>query len=124
MILINVLVTGAGGGVGQGIIKSLKMISDLDIKIIAADMSEKAAGLYAGDICYLVEGCGSKNYMSTLEHIFEKESIDYYFPGTDVELTFCAENKEFIKDTYGVHTVISSLDTISIADDKHKTALF
>lgn len=124
MILINVLVTGAGGGVGQGIIKSLKMISDLDIKIIAADMSEKAAGLYAADACYLVERCDSRSYMNTLERIFKKEAIDYYFPGTDVELAFCAENKNFIKDAYGVHTVISSMETVSIADDKKKTAQF
>ena len=43
--MINVLVTGAGGGVGQGVIKSLKIIKGLDIRIIAADMSELAAGL-------------------------------------------------------------------------------
>ena len=39
---MNVLVTGAGGGVGQGVIKSLKMIKDMDIKIVAADMGELA----------------------------------------------------------------------------------
>lgn len=122
--MINILITGAGGGVGQGIIKSLKMISGLDIKIVAADMSEKAAGLYAGDVSYLVERCDADTYMNTLEFIFKKESIHYYFPGTDVELKFCAENNKFIKDTYGVHTVISSLETVSIADDKYKTAEF
>ena len=31
---MNILVTGAGGGIGQGVIKSLKMIKDMDIKII------------------------------------------------------------------------------------------
>ena len=42
--MLNILVTGAGGGVGQGIIKSLKMIEDISINIITADMSELAAG--------------------------------------------------------------------------------
>ena len=46
--MINVLVTGAGGGVGQGVIKSLKMIEGMDIRIVAADMNELATGLYAG----------------------------------------------------------------------------
>lgn len=122
--MINILVTGAGGGVGQGIIKSLKLISGLKVRIIAADMSEKAAGLYAADVAYLVEKCNSDTYMNTLENIFIKENINYYFPGTDVELLFCAHHKDFIKETYGVHTVISSLETISIADDKYKTARF
>lgn len=118
------MVTGAGGGVGQGIIKSLKLISDLKIRIIAADMSEKAAGLYAADAAYIVEKCSSDTYLNTLENIFKKENIKYYFPGTDVELLFCAQHKDFIKETYGVHTIISSLETISIADDKYKTAQF
>jgi len=122
--LINVLVTGAGGGVGQGIIKSLKMIVDLDIRIIAADMSELAAGLYAADAAYIVERCNSPTYLDSLKEIFEREAIDYYFPGTDVELMFCAKNKDSIGDRFGVKTVISSLDTIEIADDKFKTFSF
>jgi len=51
---MNVLVTGAGGGIGQGVIKSLKMIKDMDIKIVAADMSELATGLFAADAAYLI----------------------------------------------------------------------
>ncbi len=122
--MINVLVTGAGGGVGQGIIKSIKMIDDLDIKIITADMSEKATGLYAGDIACLVEACTSANYLNSLEKIFEQYFIDYYFPGTDVELEFCADHKHLIQERYGVKTVVSSLEAVQIADDKFKTYSF
>lgn len=122
--MVTVLVTGAGGGVGQGVIKSLKMINDLPVKIIAADMSEKAAGLYAADMAYLVDRCDSDGYLSSLQAIFEKESVDFYVPGTDVELRFCAKHKADIKDRFGVHTVISSLETVEIADDKFKTTRF
>jgi len=122
--LINVLVTGAGGGVGQGVIKSLKMINDLEINIVAADMSEKASGVYAGNVARLVDSCLSPNYLATLEKIFIEDSIDYYFPGTDVELEFCARNKDLIREKYGVKTVISSLEAVQIADDKFKTAQF
>lgn len=122
--MINVLVTGAGGGVGQGIIKSIKMINDLEIKIITADMSEKAAGLYAGDTACLVEACTSANYLHSLVKIFEQYLIDYYFPGTDVELEFCANHKELIQERYGVKTVVSSLEAVQIADDKFKTYSF
>ena len=122
--MINILVTGVGGGVGQGIIKSLKMITDLDIKIIAADMSEFAIGLYAGAVAHKIERCNSDSYLESLSKIFVEHNIDYYFPGTDVELLFCAENKKLINESWGVHTVISSASTIEIADDKFKTCQF
>jgi len=121
---MNVLVTGAGGGVGQGVIKSLKMIKDMDIKIVAADMSELATGLYAADAAYLVDRCDSNEYLETLGNIFRKESIDFYIPGTDVELKFCAINKQLIMDEFNVHTVISSTEVINISDNKYKTSSF
>jgi len=121
---MNVLVTGAGGGVGQGVIKSLKMIKDMDIKIVAADMSELATGLYAADAAYLVDRCDSDEYLKTLSKIFKKESIDFYIPGTDVELKFCAINKQLIMDEFNVHTIISSIEVIDISDNKYKTSSF
>ena len=42
---INVMVTGAGSGVGQSIIKALR-ISSLNLNIIAADINELNAALY------------------------------------------------------------------------------
>ena len=122
--MINVLVTGAGGGVGQGVIKSLKMIKDIDIKVVAADMSETATGLYAADIAYLVDRCDSDEYLETLSKIFQNESIDFYIPGTDVELEFCAINKQLIMDKFNVHTIISSKEVIEICDNKYKTSSF
>ena len=42
---INILVTGAGSGVGQSIIKSLN-ISKLNLSILSADINAYNAGLY------------------------------------------------------------------------------
>ena len=55
----NVLVTAAGGIVAQGIIKSLKLAntsnnSPVKYRIIAADMSAQAAGLYRCDSGVLI----------------------------------------------------------------------
>jgi carbamoyl-phosphate synthase large subunit len=122
--MINILVTGAGGGVGQGIIKSLHLIRDLDIFIVAADMSELATGLYAGNRSYLVPGCNAKGYIERLEEIFDKDNIDFYFPGTDVELYFCAENKEYLEDKFDIKVVVSKQEAIEIADDKYQTYQF
>jgi len=122
--MINILVTGAGGGVGQGIIKSLKMIKDLSINIVAADMSELATGLYSGHEACLIESCSSPTYLESISYFFKKLDIQFYFPGTDVELIFCAKNKELIRKQFGVDAVISSLETIEIANNKYKTYEF
>mgnify|MGYP000562809825 CR=1 FL=1 len=42
---INILITGAGSAVGQGIVKSL-LLSKLNIKIIFADINKDNAGFY------------------------------------------------------------------------------
>ena len=121
---MNILVTGAGGGIGQGVIKSLKMIKDIDIRIVATDINELSAGLYAADKSYLIERHNSDYYLENLKNIFKKEKIDFYIPGTDLELEFCARNKQIFKSEFNVHTIISSLEVIEISNDKYKTALF
>ncbi|MDJ0992897.1 MAG: ATP-grasp domain-containing protein [Dinoroseobacter sp.] len=122
--MISILVTGAGGGVGQGVIKSLRMIEDLPLRVIGADMSSRAAGLYACDKAYLVTSAADPDYLTSLARIFEAEAIDYYLPGTDVELEFCARNKAEIEGQFGVKVVVNPLETVQIADDKKRTAAF
>ena len=122
--MITVLVTGSGGGVGQGIIKSLKLISDLKIKIISADMSPLAAGVYSGDVSVIIPSASSVTYFDSLIQIINEEKVDYYFPGTDVELLFCAEQKANIEASCNVKVVISPLEAIKISDDKFKTMEF
>ena len=115
--MITILVTGSGGGVGQGIIKSLLMIPDLPLRVIGADMSPQAAGLYACDTAYLVTGAADPGYLASLARIFEAEQVDYYFPGTDVELTFCAEHRAEIEEKWGVRVVVNPLEAVRIADE-------
>ncbi len=122
--MINVLVTGAGGGVGQGVIKSLRLIKDLDLKIISADMSSLASGLYGGDYSHLVPAASSENYFDEISEICSQHNIDYYFPGTDVELLICTKSATEIKEKLGVNIIVSPLNLIEIADDKLKTVEF
>lgn len=122
--MIRVLVTGVGGGVGQGIVKSLKLIKDLNIYIVTADMSELASGLYGGDYSYLVPSADSNNYFDRVKEICEKEKVDFYFPGTDVELLNCAKFSDELKKSLKVEIIVSPLHVIEIADDKYKTVEF
>ena len=119
--MIRILVTGMGGGVGQGIVKSLKLIDDLDIYIVTADMSELASGLYGGDYSYLVPAASDESYFDKIKLICNDQDIDFYFPGTDVELIKCAKYSKELKESLGVEIIISPVNVIEIADDKYKT---
>lgn len=122
--MINVLITGVGGGVGQGILKSIKLIKDLDINIVCADMSFLASGLYGGNKVYLVPAASSHDYFEEICRICKENNIDYYFPGTDVELFACVNGAEKINEALGVKVIVSPYDVIDIADDKLKTVEF
>lgn len=122
--MITVLVTGAGGGVGQGIIKALRLMRDLPVTIVAADMSPWAAGLYAADVMRLVPRAAAAGYLDAIIALCREERIDYYLPGTDVELLLCAEHAARIEIESGAHVVIAPKSVVAIADDKLATARF
>lgn len=122
--MINILVTGAGGGVGQGIIKSIRLIEDLDINIIAADMSPLASGLYGGDKAVLVPAASATNYFDVISQICLENNIGYYFPGTDVELLKAADFASELYEKCKTETAVCPKHVIEIADDKYSTYKF
>ena len=122
--MINILVTGAGGGVGQGIIKSIKLIDDLDIHVIAADMNPLASGLYGGNEAILVPAASASDYFDVISDICMKNNINYYFPGTDVELLKAADFASELFHKFQTETVVCPKSVIEISDDKYSTYKF
>ena len=122
--MINILVTGAGGGVGQGIIKSIKLIDDLDMHVIAADMSPLASGLYGGNQAILVPAASANDYFDVISDICMENNINYYFPGTDVELLKAADFAAELFHKCQTETAVSPKYVIEIADDKYSTYKF
>ena len=119
---IPVLVTGAGAGVGQSILKALKL-SRVPLRILMADMSERAAGLYAGDGAYLIPGFRDPAYLSRIVEICQTERVQLIFAGTDLELEILSENAAQL-EAVGTRVVVSNSTAVRIADDKWKTVQF
>lgn len=120
---INVLVTGVGGNVGQGIIKALRL-SKLNLQIIGADASPFSPGLYRADKAYLVPRAGEKNYLSDMIRICKAESVHCVMLGPDQELLTMAQNKEIIEKDTGAKVIISSVAVVETSNDKWLTYLF
>lgn len=120
---INVLVTGVGGNVGQGIIKALRL-SKLNLKVVGADASPYSAGLFRVDKGYLVPKAGEKNYVSEMTRICCQEKIHCVMLGPDQELLCVAQNKEIIEKKTGAKVIISSVNVIETGNDKWLTYLF
>lgn len=120
---INVLVTATGGAIGQGIIKSIKL-SKLDCRIIATDAQPFAAGLYRGNVGYIVPLAKSPDFIGRIIEICNKENIHAICIGTDLELMAFAENKKGIEKETNAKVIVSPPEVIKIADDKWETYRF
>ena len=120
---VTVLVTGAGAGVGQSIIKALKL-SAIKIRIIAIDAQEQAAGLYRADAAYLVPRCDDPGYTTRLVEICNQENVELLFPGTDVELPVLTRDRAAVESKTNARVIVSGEPTIQLADDKWQTAEF
>jgi carbamoyl-phosphate synthase large subunit len=125
----KVLVTAVGGIVAQGIIKSLKLanLSDnasVKYRIIAADMSALAPGLYRCDNGFLLPSANSTEYIESILRIARDEDIDAIYVGSDEELLIMGDSKKRIERESRAKVLSSPIEVLTTARDKWKTFLF
>lgn len=125
----NVLVTGVGGIVGQGIIKCLNMANDderssLWYGIIGANASPFAAGLFMVKKGVIIPKANDDKYIASLINIIKGNKITAVYVGTDPELVIISKNKKFIEEETSAKVLVNPLNVIDIARDKWKTFRF
>ena len=120
---INVIVTGAsGGGVGEQIIKALKL-GTLNLEIITTDINKNSKGLLEGNVGYLVPRANDIEYIKTILELCNKYNVKVLFPGSEAELTVISKNRNIFEDK-GILLPINSDEVINICTDKTKTMAF
>ena len=114
---VRIAVSGAGGGVGQSIIKSLQ---GTDYEVIALDGEPLAAGLYAAFKSYLIPYSNRPEYIEEVLKICEQEKCRLFFPGLDAELPVLTTNKDKF-EAIGCSVVVSDSNVIEIGNNKMVT---
>lgn len=121
--MINILVTGiGGGGVGEQIIKALKA-SALTFKLFGTDVTHISKGITEVDSFHKVNPASSIQYLPDLLQICKEQNIQVLFPGSEPELKVISKNRAFFED-FGVFIPINPEEVISTCLDKSKCALF
>ena len=119
----NILVTGAGALLGQGILRLLQ-ISDFSKKIFTADPDARSTGHWLGDYAVTIPKVSEPNYILEIEKIVIKHKIDAILVGTDVELPIMAKFKADFQKKHNCKIIVSNQEVIAIANDKYLTADF
>lgn len=119
----NILVTGAGALLGQGILRLLQ-VSDFSKKIFTADPDPRSTGHWLGDYAITIPKATDENYIEKIEEIVLQHKIDAILVGTDVELPIFSKNKTKFLKKFNCRVIISSEEVIEIANDKFLTAAF
>jgi carbamoyl-phosphate synthase large subunit len=124
----TVLVTAAGGIIGEGIIKSLRLANTKDgpvsYRILAADADARAAGLYRADEGFLVPGAGSPDYVDRIVGLAKDNGVKAIFVGADEELAVVASATARIRKESGAVPISNQPKTIALGSDKWKTYQF
>lgn len=120
---LNVLVTGAGNGVGQSIIKSLK-ISKFNLNIIAADINVFSSGLYVCNKSLIIPKVEEKNSKAKFVKILKNNKINILFIGSEFEIDFFSKNKNYFEKKTKILICISDNKIIKIGNDKFETIKF
>lgn len=119
----NILVTGAGALLGQGILRLLQ-VSDFSKKIFTADPDPRSTGHWLGDYAITIPKVNAANYIETIETIVIDHKVDAILIGTDVELPILSKYKKYFLDNFNCKIIVSDEDVINIANDKFLTADF
>ena len=114
---INVLITGVGAPGGVAILKALKH-SNLDIRIVTADMNKKSVGLFFSNASYYLPSIKDKSYIERLVQICNKEKIDIVFIGSEPELRFILQHVNTVEAKTGAVFVISRSSLMEACLDK------
>jgi carbamoyl-phosphate synthase large subunit len=117
----RILVTGAGGNVGQGILKALTA-ARIASWTVATDCEPVSVGLYAVDRGYVVPRAEDPSFGDSLCRIIEKERVDLILVGADAETIHLARLRDRLQRETGAVVLVADTEAVERSHDKWLTA--
>ncbi len=111
----KILVSGASGIVGYGILKSLRIYNNY--KLIGTTIYKQSPANCFADIFELAPKTSDENYIDWLIDIIKKYSIDIIIPGIEADMYAWNNNRSVIEKT-GVKILLNNSDLINLCEDK------
>jgi len=112
----TILVSGASGIVGYGVLKSLKS-SGKSLKLIGTSIYDDSVAPAFCDIFVKAKLTSDGDYIDWLIGVIEKYNIELIIPGIEADLYKWTENIEIIKQT-GVKVLNNNPSLIKLCKDK------
>ena len=121
--MMNILISGVGGDVAQGVIKCLEK-SSLNLRVYKLGHTKEESWLYRDEYSYVSPPINSEGYVDYLCEFIQKHQIQVYIPCIDSEILKISKSAQEIRERTGAQIVVGEPEKILICEDKYKTFLF
>jgi carbamoyl-phosphate synthase large subunit len=88
----NVIVTGIGGNVGQGIIRNIRK-TGFPVQVTGTNIVDFSAGNHLCDNFYRVPYAYESGFIAEMQKIIQEEKIDLVIPSTDYEVFYLSAHR-------------------------------
>jgi carbamoyl-phosphate synthase large subunit len=119
----RVLITGIGGNVGQGVLKSLRAASK-PFHIVGIDMEILSAGFSLVDSYYQTPRTTHPDFPAALKSIAQKEKLEAIYVCSPAELEFFASGKQNLERELDLSVFVNPAEVVRVGSDKLLTANF
>jgi carbamoyl-phosphate synthase large subunit len=114
----NILVTGVGGGVGQGIYFALNKEKH---NIFVSDSHKYAAGLYLTKNHFITGNLEESDNFEKFIKLIRSNKIDVILPGNEYDVLTLSKNKSLLESATKAIVIVSPKETIELTNDKWRT---
>jgi carbamoyl-phosphate synthase large subunit len=123
MKTLNVLITGAGGPVGQSIMKAVRC-ANLPCHLVATDRHPMSVGFQWADSYHVLPAAVEPAYLIQLASICRRAHVDAVLIGSEGEMQVLAQEKEAFERETGARVIVSPPEVLRISTDKWETVRF
>jgi carbamoyl-phosphate synthase large subunit len=113
---MNILVSGASGVVGYGILKSLRAYNS-EWRLVGTTVYARSAAPAFCDVCEIVPKTIDENYLESLTRLIRKHSLHLLIPGIEDDMIFWNQHRNEIMQA-GAFPLLNTPELISLCADK------